>query len=100
MQPGGSLYGLQHSNPVSTAVAYDNGGDQGNGIAFGTANAAELYERHSLIPDRSNFDLSAADSYGSHPQLMVINAAGGSYYVMLHGTDAAGAGDEALAHAR
>jgi len=38
VQPGGSLYGLQHSNPVSTAVAYDNGGDQGNGIAFGTAN--------------------------------------------------------------
>jgi hypothetical protein len=29
VQPGGSLYGLQHSNPVSTGVAYGN--DDGNG---------------------------------------------------------------------
>ena len=31
-QPGGSLYGLQHSNPVDTSVAY--GGDS---AAIGTA---------------------------------------------------------------
>lgn len=30
-QPGGSLFGLQHSNPVDTAVAY-----AGNGAAFGS----------------------------------------------------------------
>src|SRR5215469_5590380 len=28
VQPGGSLYGLQHSNPVDTAVAYGNGNGQ------------------------------------------------------------------------
>ena len=33
VQPGGSLYGLQHSNPVDPAVAYD-----GNSSLFGTAN--------------------------------------------------------------
>jgi uncharacterized protein GlcG (DUF336 family) len=33
VQPGGSLYGLQHSNPVDTAVAY-----QGPAIAFGQFN--------------------------------------------------------------
>ena len=32
VQPGGSLYGLQHSNPVSTDVAYS-----GNSHVFGTA---------------------------------------------------------------
>ncbi|WP_129642996.1 GlcG/HbpS family heme-binding protein [Peristeroidobacter agariperforans] len=33
VQPGGSLYGLQHSNPVDTLVAY-----QGNASRFGLAN--------------------------------------------------------------
>jgi uncharacterized protein GlcG (DUF336 family) len=33
VQPGGSLYGLQHSNPVATDVAY-----QGNSERFGTRN--------------------------------------------------------------
>src|SRR6266480_4905738 len=33
VQPGGSLYGLQHSNPVDTAVAY-----QGSSGLFGTVN--------------------------------------------------------------
>jgi uncharacterized protein GlcG (DUF336 family) len=33
VQPGGSLYGLQHSNPVDTVVAY-----QGNASRFGQAN--------------------------------------------------------------
>jgi hypothetical protein len=28
VQPGGSLYGLQHSNPVDTEVAYGNGNGQ------------------------------------------------------------------------
>jgi uncharacterized protein GlcG (DUF336 family) len=33
VQPGGSLYGLQHSNPVNTIVAY-----RGSATNFGTAN--------------------------------------------------------------
>jgi hypothetical protein len=33
VQPGGSLYGLQHSNPVDTTAAYP----QGNATLFGTA---------------------------------------------------------------
>ncbi len=33
VQPGGSLYGLQHSNPVNTAVAY-GGSASGYGTAF------------------------------------------------------------------
>jgi uncharacterized protein GlcG (DUF336 family) len=50
VQPGGSLYGLQHSNPVDTAVAYGNQSGYGNsgisqasfnpypasGLSFGT----------------------------------------------------------------
>jgi hypothetical protein len=32
VQPGGSLYGLQHSNPVDPEIAY-----QGNAMTFGTA---------------------------------------------------------------
>jgi hypothetical protein len=39
VQPGGSLYGLQHSNPVDTAVAYDNSEDvASSGSDFGTSN--------------------------------------------------------------
>src|ERR1700730_9555449 len=39
VQPGGSLYGLQHSNPVDTQVAYENGENtQGSVIEFGTSN--------------------------------------------------------------
>jgi hypothetical protein len=39
VQPGGSLYGLQHSNPVDTEVAYGNGTDNGpvSPETFGTA---------------------------------------------------------------
>ncbi len=39
VQPGGSLYGLQHSNPVDTEVAYGNGADNGpiSAETFGTA---------------------------------------------------------------
>lgn len=40
VQPGGSLYGLQHSNPVDTAVAYK--GPAGN---FGTANDPMVGQR-------------------------------------------------------
>jgi len=49
VQPGGSLYGLQHSNPVDTQVAYANVSNQGfttaslnsnpvTGASFGSAN--------------------------------------------------------------
>jgi Haem-degrading len=39
VQPGGSLYGLQHSNPVSTAVAYSNDeGHPADANSFGTGN--------------------------------------------------------------
>jgi uncharacterized protein GlcG (DUF336 family) len=38
-QPGGSLWGLQHSNPVDTAVAYGNPSHQGgNANRYGTPN--------------------------------------------------------------
>ncbi|MGH8507336.1 MAG: heme-binding protein [Gammaproteobacteria bacterium] len=39
VSPGGSLYGLQHSNPVDTAVAYgSNGHSGGNAKAYGKPN--------------------------------------------------------------
>ncbi|MGH6635745.1 MAG: GlcG/HbpS family heme-binding protein [Gammaproteobacteria bacterium] len=39
VQPGGSLFGLQHSNPVDTASAYgQNGHGGGNAAHYGTAN--------------------------------------------------------------
>jgi hypothetical protein len=43
VQPGGSLFGLQHSNPVDTEVAYSNNGTNNNdgpasAGSFGTAN--------------------------------------------------------------
>lgn len=39
VQPGGSLYGLQHSNPVDTAVAYEgNEGNSASASLFGTPN--------------------------------------------------------------
>jgi Haem-degrading len=38
VQPGGSLYGLQHSNPVETDVSYGNWqGGEGNGPASGSS---------------------------------------------------------------
>lgn len=40
VQPGGSLYGLQHSNPVSTEVAY-----QGPAQSFGTADDPMVGQR-------------------------------------------------------
>ena len=50
VQPGGSLYGLQHSNPVDTGVAYGNSaGGQGNPPAgastFGTPSDPMVGER-------------------------------------------------------
>jgi hypothetical protein len=47
VQPGGSLYGLQHSNPVDTEVAYANNGNGGsaNAGAFGTANDPMVGQR-------------------------------------------------------
>jgi hypothetical protein len=47
VQPGGSLYGLQHSNPVDTEVAYANNGNGGsaNAWAFGTANDPMVGQR-------------------------------------------------------
>ena len=38
VQPGGSLFGLQFSNPVDTKVAYNNGQDDGDAFSFGTPN--------------------------------------------------------------
>ncbi len=43
VQPGGSLYGLQHSNPVDPSVAYGNnnsggGGERGNPERYGQPN--------------------------------------------------------------
>jgi len=38
VQPGGSLYGLQHSNPVDTAVAYGNRPSEGNGVSQASFN--------------------------------------------------------------
>ena len=40
VQPGGSLYGLQHSNPVDPEVAY-----KGSALAFGTRNDPMVSER-------------------------------------------------------
>ena len=40
VQPGGSLFGLQESNPVDTEVAYD-----GNALALGTAKDPMMGER-------------------------------------------------------
>jgi hypothetical protein len=40
VQPGGSLYGLQHSNPVDTQVAYANVNDQGFSAASFNPNPA------------------------------------------------------------
>lgn len=40
VQPGGSLYGLQHSNPVDTKVAYE-----GKAESFGTASDPMVNER-------------------------------------------------------
>jgi len=39
VQPGGSLYGLQHSNPVDTAVAYSN---TSNSSAFSRPATAQV----------------------------------------------------------
>jgi hypothetical protein len=39
VQPGGSLFGLQHSNPVDTEVAYGNSDGPGNGHGNGNAPA-------------------------------------------------------------
>ena len=39
-QPGGSLYGLQHSNPVNTEVAYAN-----PAVNFGQANDPMMFQR-------------------------------------------------------
>jgi hypothetical protein len=36
VQPGGSLFGLQHSNPVNTDVAY-----RGTAQSFGASNEAK-----------------------------------------------------------
>jgi len=38
VQPGGSLFGLQESNPVDTFVAYSNGLGPANAASFGTPN--------------------------------------------------------------
>ena len=59
VQPGGSLYGLQASNPVETDVAYGNGpgnSPPANAFSFGSPNdplvggapAASMYSAAAL----------------------------------------------------
>jgi hypothetical protein len=48
VQPGGSLYGLQHSNPVDSDIAYGNGGEgipPANAWTFGTQSDPLVGER-------------------------------------------------------
>jgi uncharacterized protein GlcG (DUF336 family) len=76
VQPGGSLYGLQHSNPVDTAVAYGKSGDN---------NSAK---------HKKNFD---ASEYGTASDPMVglmpggVNVFGGGLALYTENPGAVGA---------
>jgi RHS repeat-associated protein len=67
----------------------------GQGVTFGAdftvPQQADFFLRAGDLPDRSNFDQS--DTSGAlGPRLMVSNAQGGSYYVLLHGREGAAGG--------
>jgi len=48
VQPGGSLFGLQHSNPVDTAVAYGSKGHAGgNAKNYGKFLRWKLFEKYN-----------------------------------------------------
>ena len=59
VQPGGSLYGLQHSNPVDTDVSYGNspggaGNPPANGSSFGTtSDPLPARRRHQCVRRRA-----------------------------------------------
>src|SRR6185312_16186068 len=79
VQPGGSLYGLQHSNPVDTDVAYG-----GSTSAYGTAHdpmvgrriggvdvfggPAQLFANDPTHPDNIIYDIGTNNASGfGHP---------------------------------
>jgi YD repeat-containing protein len=59
---------------------------------FAASPQAELNVRHGNVPDRSNFDQTAADVLSLRPQILFENPPGGAYYVLLHGREGAGTG--------
>src|SRR5262249_59839384 len=79
VQPGGSLYGLQHSNPVDTGVAYGNGNGQSG------------FSQASFQPGQSG-----AQNFGTPRDPMVgdriggVNVFGGGLAFTKGGTKAGG----------
>jgi hypothetical protein len=63
VQPGGSLYGLQASNPVETDVAYGNSaGGQGNAPASGSSLARPRIRWSASALAGSMFSVEASRS--------------------------------------
>ena len=60
---------------------------------YAVASQAELSSGFAALPDRTTFDLSTlVDLSNQNPQLSENNTQGGDYYILLHGLNAAGAG--------
>jgi RHS repeat-associated protein len=59
---------------------------------FTASPEAEFYVRYAALPDRSNFDQTAASVTDQHPQITLNNVQGGDYFILLHGREGAGSG--------
>ena len=59
---------------------------------FGVANESELLVKYAAAVSESSHDLSPADPASLSPQIILPTGQGGPYYILLHGEDAAGAG--------
>jgi hypothetical protein len=79
VQPGGSLYGLQHSNPVDTEIAYGNGNGQPG------------FNQASFQQGQSN-----AANFGTPRDPMVGERIGGVNVFLGTGSESAGSASAAI----
>jgi RHS repeat-associated protein len=59
---------------------------------FTVSPEAEFNERYAALPDRTNFDQTAANVADLRPQITLDNVQGGDYFILLHGREGAGNG--------
>ena len=88
------ILGLETSCDETAAALITEAGDIRANVV---ASQAELYVRLGALPDRTTFDLSTLGNLASiSPELVLTNALGGDYYILVHG---AGVGAAAPARA-
>jgi YD repeat-containing protein len=90
---GGTVSGtIANGEDIYYHLVVAPGSDITIAATYAASTEAELYIRYGALPDRSTYDQTVADLTNQGPQLVLSNAQGGDYYILLHGREDAGAG--------